>query len=365
MKGSLICKSNTISYSTQTQTEICGLVLENIKNSTVNIGVIRGFNTGMKVFGYGGGCSYNLFTIKAVRDCNTGMLITQRNKDGKIGWANENTFIGGRFGVSSSWDTQKRETHAIVAKGIYSDDTYNKVNSLYFLRPCSEGAFVPFVFNNAEIISVIDCRTERGEVGAKLSGKTNRVLLSNSSGSSLEHLDLSDLVYSQSKPLFRKAMDKGIYRTIAFDMNDIRFGGVSERGYSPQGFLKHLSYKGVPKTSECPIVDGDVSELGVELSFEKTTNVTNRRIDIEIPKNQSGNRRYVYLVVKETHDGKAVNEKDVLYTQSMSFNKQNNYWVSKADLDNTQIVFGDNIKKVAVVFRNVSSFEISMPSNAI
>lgn len=205
MKGSLECKSKSIGYSNVNKTDICGLVIENIKNSKLNIGSINGFNTGLKVFGHGGGCAYNTFWLTAIRNCNIGILITQRDKDGKRGWANENTFIGGRFGANTSWYKDDREIHAVVAKGIYKDDSYNKVNSLYFLRPCAEGRYVPFVFHNASLVSVIDCRTEGGVVGAKLSGKTNRVLLTNSYGTSLSNLDLSELTPNQKWPLFRNS----------------------------------------------------------------------------------------------------------------------------------------------------------------
>lgn len=115
MKGSLVCKSKSISYSDSGKSDISGLVIENIKNSRLNIGNITGFNTGMRVFGHGGGCAYNIFWLTAIRNCNIGLLITQ-----------------------------------------------------------------PFVFHNASLISVIDCRTEGGVVGAKLSGRTNRVTLTNS-----------------------------------------------------------------------------------------------------------------------------------------------------------------------------------------
>ncbi len=365
MEGGLYCKSKNVDYTSGAQTELSGLVLENINNSRVNIGTIRGFNTGVKLFGYGGGCSYNLFSIKSVRDCNTGILITQRDKKGRIGWANENTFIGGRFGVSSSWNIQERETHAVVAMGIYSDDTYNKVNSLFFLRPCAEGNFVPFVFHNAEIITVEDCRTERGVIGAKLSGRTNRVHLSNSFGTSMSRVDLSEIVSSQSRPLFRQSESSELTKNISFNISDQNCGRRSNEGFLPLGQFSHLSYKGQPKQTVCPIANGDVSEIGTEVTFEKSQFPYKRSINITIPQNHSDTRRYVYLSIRETHDGSAGNVNDVLYSQSMTYNSQNGYWVSKADVNNLQIIFGENTKKVAIVFRNVSGFEISQPSDAL
>lgn len=327
MKGSLVCQSKTVNYEKGKESEMCGLTIENINNSSLRIGTITGFNIGMKVFGYGGGCSYNQFAIQAIRDCNTGILITQRDKNGKIGWANENTFYGGRFGVNSSWDTKKRETHAVVAKGIYLDDSYNKVNSLYFLRPCTEGAFVPFVFNNAEIITVVDCRAERGEVGAKLSGKSNRIALSNSFGSSLCNLDLSDMERGQSYPLFQEQM-------IA--------GGI------------------IPIV----IAAGNTGELSLEVEFDKNQSVVNRQIEVNLIGKGDGNRRYAIASPKETYDGSSIKDNNVLFAQNLYYNKKYKYWISGADINSTQIVVDENIKKIELKFRSVSKININLPAGA-
>lgn len=364
MKGSLICKSTAIEYSEPDQTSINGLVLENIYNSSIHIGTVHGFNVGVKVFGFGAGCSYNTFNIQAIRECNTGILITQRDRNGKRGWANENTFIGGRFGVSSSWDIKSRETHAVVAKSIYSDDSYNKVNSLYFLRPCAEGSFVPFVFNNAEIISVVECRTERGEVGAILSGKTNRVFLSNSSGSSLNNVDVSGLTKNQSRPLFIRQPDMDSLTNVSFDKNDLNYGIANDKGFVPSGNFRHITYRGEIRKTASPISSGDVSEIGTEIVFDKSHNVAGRTINIDIPKNQGDSRRYVYLLVKETFDGRTVSEDDISFAQSMSYNKTNGYWVTGDDLNSTQIIVGKNVKQIAVVFRNITRVSINLPSGA-
>lgn len=327
MTGYLICQSKSVAYDNGKETNICGLTIENINNGSLRIGTITGFNTGMKVFGYGGGCSYNQFSVQSISECNTGILITQRDKNGKIGWANENTFYDGRYWVSSSWDTNKRETHAIVAKGIYTDDSYNKVNSLYFLRPCTEGTFVPFVFNNAEIITVVDCRSERGEVGAKLSGKSNRINLSNSFGTSMSNLDLTDLERGQSRPLFHEQM-KGS-------------GGTAVE-----------------------LSAGSTGELSVEIMFDRNLSVTNRQIEVSLIGDNSGNRKYAYITPKETFNGTTATEKDVLFAQSLYYNKKNRYWVSGTDINSTQIVVGDNVKKAILKFRAVTKVEIKLPHGA-
>ena len=327
MTGSLICQSKSVTYEKGKETNICGMTIENVNNGSLRIGTITGFNTGMKVFGYGGGCSYNQFSIQSIRDCNTSILITQRDKNGKIGWANENTFYGGRFWVSSSWNIDKRETHAIVAKGIYADDSYNKVNSLYFLRPCAEGAFVPFVFNNAEIVTVVDCRTERGVVGAKLSGKSNRISMSNSFGTSLSNLDLDDLERGQSRPLFLEQMKEGGNSTVELEA-------------------------------------GSTGELSVEIVFDKGLSSIERQINVQLVGNDSGNRKYVILVPKEVFSGKVDIQSDVLFAQSLYYNKNSRYWVSGADINSTQIVVGENIKKAVLKFRAVKGVVINLPNGA-
>lgn len=364
MKGALICKSKEIRYDKKKQTEITGLVVENVYNSTISISSISGFNTGLKVFGYGKGCSYNLFNLRSIRDCNTGLLITQRNKNGKIGWANENTFIGGRFGVSSSWDTNERETHAVVARSIYQDDTYNRVNSLYFLRPCVEGDFIPFVLHNALMVTVEDCRTEGGRVGAKLSGACNKIQMSNSFGTSLNNIDISELTRNQSSPLFAPKMYAKTRKTLSFDVRDVDKGVVINESFRPKGLVGHYSYKGIANVKDCPIYKNDVSEIGTEVVFEKTSNILSRLMNVSIPQNSSGERRYIYLIVKETFDGNAIDNNDIVFSQSMFYNEKGSYWVSGVDIDETQIIVGENVKTVAVVFKNVSGFSISVPNSA-
>lgn len=322
MKGGLICQSKSINYQKGIQTDITGLIVENINNSTVNIGSISGFNTCLKIYGYGGGCSYNMFSIRAIRECNTGILLTQRDKNGKIGWVNENTFLGGRFGVSSSWDTKKRETHAVVAKGIYLDDSYDKVNSLYFLRPCAEGEFVPFVFNNASLVTVVDCRTERGVVGAKVSGKSNRIKMTNSFGSSLKNIDLSDLDSYQSQLVFEELENKDNYKTV------------------------------------------DISNSSFDVELKKNGSASLRVVNLKLSASQKGERRYVYVAVKETFDGKPVSESDVEFAQSMYFRPKEKCWVTGADVSGSQIILGENVKRISVTFRNVQSVSATVPGDA-
>ena len=40
------------------------------------------------------------------------------------------------------------------------------------------------------------------------------------------------------------------------------------------------------------------------------------------------------------------------------------YWVSGEDISKTQIVVGENVKKVAIVFRNISRVSMQLPIGA-
>jgi hypothetical protein len=76
-----------------------GLEVANTYQSRVVVKSVRGFGVGMQVGGYGVGCAYNTFTIGLLFDNK----INQRLRPGDAdGWSNQNTYIGGRYGHSSS-----------------------------------------------------------------------------------------------------------------------------------------------------------------------------------------------------------------------------------------------------------------------
>ena len=78
-----------------------GVLLHNVYSSYIDIREVRGFETGVKLFGYGTGCVYN--------EMHFGVLIENKyslhlDADAN-GWTNENSFYGGRFTWSSGQDT--------------------------------------------------------------------------------------------------------------------------------------------------------------------------------------------------------------------------------------------------------------------
>ena len=132
-------KADAISYTKKKQTSITGLNFVNIKQSFITISDVRNFNTNIKISGIGDGNSYNQYHLGLSYNSNIHLHIYQRDDNGKIGWCNENIFYGGRFGNPSSMDQKKCETVAIFLDGDHKEDTYNRINSLLFIKPSTEG----------------------------------------------------------------------------------------------------------------------------------------------------------------------------------------------------------------------------------
>ena len=72
----------------------CGLTLDNYYNSSIKIGEILGFNTGLLLKGTLGS-QYNKIDFFSISNCNEPIkLLTTKETE----WVNENTFTGGRVG---------------------------------------------------------------------------------------------------------------------------------------------------------------------------------------------------------------------------------------------------------------------------
>ncbi len=133
-------KTKIINYSKSKRTNIIGVEFVNINNSNINIGDVEYFNNNIRISAYGAGNSYNKYTINVSAFSNEHLRIFQKDSPkGKIGWCNENIFIGGRFCNWSNFDWDNCESVAIRIEGAETGDTYNGANSLLFIKPCMEG----------------------------------------------------------------------------------------------------------------------------------------------------------------------------------------------------------------------------------
>jgi hypothetical protein len=78
-----------------------GLVLQNLENADIDVGVVANFDTGVVMRGDNTGCAYNRFRFQASgNNVNLASEVV-----GKGGWANRNTFYDCRFGANGSGTT--------------------------------------------------------------------------------------------------------------------------------------------------------------------------------------------------------------------------------------------------------------------
>lgn len=131
--------SNIINYTNKNHTNIVGVEFVNVKQSLVTVADVRYFNTNMKVSAWGDGNAYNQYHIGLLYCANKQLHVYQRDLQGGKGWCNENIFYGGRYGNPSNLDQNHCESYAIYIEGDTTKDSYNHVNSLLFLKPCTEG----------------------------------------------------------------------------------------------------------------------------------------------------------------------------------------------------------------------------------
>lgn len=77
-----------------------GVELANLYEAEVYVPHINGFAVGLDCGGYTSGFSYNTVRLGALRDNQVALRLQGKNATG--GWANQNTFLGGRLAISSS-----------------------------------------------------------------------------------------------------------------------------------------------------------------------------------------------------------------------------------------------------------------------
>jgi len=140
-----------------------GISLVNLNSfDLVRIRRAQGFTNGIIVQGDGSGFSYNNLTLGYLINNKRGVLI----KPVLNGWCNENTFIGGRFGVFDNVNSDKTRFGIVLDGAIDPPNTF--VNSNVFLKPSFEmnetdapelciGSYFRYASNN----HVIDCRSEK------------------------------------------------------------------------------------------------------------------------------------------------------------------------------------------------------------
>lgn len=169
--GTISCyKNKNVSYSNSKKgSNIVGIDFQNVNNSIIYVNEVKYFNENIRVSGVGGSCCYNQFSFGLIRNANVGLRIYQEDAKNKQGWANENTFTGGRFTNFSDWES-KDESYAIKITGPRTNDTYNSVNSLHFTKQSFEGYSTIVYANNVSSSNFLYARVEGSSLFVKFVG---------------------------------------------------------------------------------------------------------------------------------------------------------------------------------------------------
>lgn len=112
-------KSNN-SWHLGTDTSSIGIVVENLRQCTVDVMRCVGFWTGLRVYGNGDGIVDNIFNLGHIQNNRFGI----RDHTAAAGWSNQNTFIGGMVRVDSDKATTA-DTNNVEPTLIYLDTAVN------------------------------------------------------------------------------------------------------------------------------------------------------------------------------------------------------------------------------------------------
>ena len=368
MSGSLSGKGSVVRGGRTAKTDIHGLVIKNCANSRLDIGNIDWFNVGLEIVGDDAGCAYNTFNLTSVRDCNINLLVTQRKKNKSIGYANENLFIGGRFGHSTDWIKAfgTAGNISIACKSnYYKDDVYKSVNSLTFIKQCLEDAEDSYaiVLDNAVSCSFNEIRLEGNKKNnIKLNGKCGNLYFSSSFGQL--SFDLSDLTVRDNMPLFsnrfiiENCMPLSYQLTAESADESIVSGDVI--------MLKHryINYVSsrlevVPSNDLRRNVDGNVDNMGFRIRFDGPL-LQQKYVRLIVHK-KGDLRTNVYCKASEKAPGvKIRNQEDNSFYRvvSLFYNGKYDRWASGTNVQDVAIWPKEDVNEVTFMLENAYSATI-------
>lgn len=317
-----------------------GVDFVNMNNSTVFINEVRYFNENVRVSGLGAGCSYNKFSIGMIRNANVGLRIYQRDEGGKRGWANENTFIGGRFCNYADWNKAWPTLAIRIAGPDKRADAYHIANSLLFLKQSFENYDTVVYARNVRESDFLYARLEGSKVFVQFAGssRTNRVSCDYQGSCKLYSDDESNTipVRMSEVPVYPVAMAnvKNGTRTVAAAGGNVYL--ADGFGFAPSSNLLAASQ---PSITEAERRSGFLPSIDVNTSVIKVYRVV---------MNKPGK---VYISYLEGGRGAAAPKTDI--TDSFSAEK-------------TSGVFSMDVKKDYLYFQvpsGVTKIRVSMPAS--
>lgn len=144
-----------------------GVEVANVYQSRITVPSIYNFGVGLSCGGYGVGCVYNTFTLGVIFGNKINLQLLPKTT---TGWCNQNTFIGGRLGYSSSEGTSVAGVIQIQLRH-QSGATNGAPNNNVFVNPSIEGDEPQFHLDVQG--SYNQWIAPRFEVGAGVPGRVN------------------------------------------------------------------------------------------------------------------------------------------------------------------------------------------------
>lgn len=159
LNGKILGNAKVINYTKNNNSNLVGVHFRSCNNNQIYIASVWFFNIGIKVSDYDGiGCCYNQFYIGEIWNTNKAILVTWGEAGNHKGWANENSFIGGRYSHYSSLKVDDYYDF-YVEKG--NGATYGGVDSIKVVRASFEtNRRIPIHLECCIDSSFIDCRSE-------------------------------------------------------------------------------------------------------------------------------------------------------------------------------------------------------------
>ncbi|AMA71682.1 hypothetical protein SAMN04489735_101319 [Aneurinibacillus thermoaerophilus] len=132
----VIRKKQSAWLSSDPAKQAIGIRIFNATSSFIDIRQADCFTIGSQFIGAGKGFAYNEVRLGQFIGNHIGVELTnQKGKNGRIGWINENLYMGGRFSVRPSLHANEDRIGVVITS---QDGTYKNNNNNIFIKPSFE-----------------------------------------------------------------------------------------------------------------------------------------------------------------------------------------------------------------------------------
>lgn len=136
-----------------------GVILANLNTCDVYLPGVRDFETGLRVWGYGQGCVYNTVRLGYLQQNRKHAHLSNDS----TGWANQNTFIGGRFStVPGQRGAANNDSGAWFVKFDQNGSASGPNNNVFYNASFEGDLSMQYglIFNNGRFNLMSNCRYE-------------------------------------------------------------------------------------------------------------------------------------------------------------------------------------------------------------